>query len=174
MSCVEDAFDARTKPADFFSILSERDGGGDSHAWTSDDVVDGDQLDDRGNLSWGARAATLEGRAGGFISRGESRIGWRADGPYPCRSIHYKGSHDGFPSERPEHTVMRDAFSIDRYEVTLSLNRKFLEEAKHKSPPTWDEEEATSVGDRPAVGMRGDLVTAYCRWAGKRLSTEAE
>lgn len=84
------------------------------------------------------------------------------------------GRHDDLINERLEHTVTLDAFSIDRYEVTLSLYRKFLEETKHESLPTWDDEVATSVGDRPAVGMRWDSATAYCRWAGKRLPTEAE
>ncbi len=41
VSCVEAAFDARTLLANFFSILPERDGGGDGNAWTTDDVVDG-------------------------------------------------------------------------------------------------------------------------------------
>lgn len=84
------------------------------------------------------------------------------------------GAHDGFPNERPEHIVTLDAYYIDEYEVTLSLYRKFLEQGKHGSPPTWDAEAATSVGDRPAIGMRWESASAYCRWAGKRLPTEAE
>ncbi len=63
------------------------------------------------------------------------------------------GSNDGLPNERPEHTVTLDAYYIDQYEVTLSLYRKFLEAGKHESPPTWDDEAATTVGDRPAIGM---------------------
>lgn len=84
------------------------------------------------------------------------------------------GSDDGPQNERPAHTVTIDAYSIDRYEVILSLYRKFLEEGKHDAPPTWDDEAATSVGDRPAIGMRWESAAAYCRWAGKRLPTEAE
>ena len=84
------------------------------------------------------------------------------------------GSHDGLPNERPEHTVTLDAFFIDQYEVTLSLYRKFLESGKHESPPTWDDEAATTVGDRPATGMKWPSALAYCQWAGKRLPTEAE
>jgi formylglycine-generating enzyme len=84
------------------------------------------------------------------------------------------GSNDGPHNERPAHTVTLDAFYIDRYEVTLSLYRKFLEEGNHDAPPTWDAEAATSVGDRPAIGMRWESAAAYCRWAGKRLPTEAE
>ena len=84
------------------------------------------------------------------------------------------GSDDGPHNERPAHTVTLDAYSIDRYEVTLGLYRKFLEEGKYDAPPTWDDEAATSVGDRPAIGMRWESAAAYCRWAGKRLPTEAE
>ncbi|MDH4185742.1 MAG: formylglycine-generating enzyme family protein [Nitrospira sp.] len=84
------------------------------------------------------------------------------------------GSDEGLPNERPAHTVMLDAYFIDLHEVTLSLYRKFLEEGKHESPQTWDDEAATVVGDRPAVGMKWGDALAYCQWAGKRLPTEAE
>jgi formylglycine-generating enzyme len=84
------------------------------------------------------------------------------------------GSDDGLPNERPAHSVTLDAYYIDRYEVTMTLYRKFLEAGKYESPPTWDDEAATTVGDRPAVGVRWESAAAYCRWAGKRLPTEAE
>ena len=38
------------------------------------------------------------------------------------------GSNDGLPAERPEHTVTRDAFYIDRYEVSMKHYRSFLVE----------------------------------------------
>lgn len=84
------------------------------------------------------------------------------------------GSNEGLPNERPEHLVELDAYSIDQYEVTLALYRKFLDAGKHDSPPTWDDEAATTVGDRPAIGMKWADAEAYCKWAGKRLPTEAE
>jgi formylglycine-generating enzyme len=84
------------------------------------------------------------------------------------------GSNDGLPNERPEHTVTLDTYYIDQYEVTLGLYRKFLEAAKHDAPPTWDDEAASTVGDRPAIGMKWADALAYCKWAGKRLPTEAE
>jgi sulfatase modifying factor 1 len=84
------------------------------------------------------------------------------------------GSNDGPPNERPEHVVELDGYYIDEYEVTLALYRKFLESANHDSPPTWDDEAATTVGDRPAIGMKWTDADAYCKWAGKRLPTEAE
>jgi iron(II)-dependent oxidoreductase len=84
------------------------------------------------------------------------------------------GSNDGLPNERPEHLVELDPYYIDQYEVTLALYRKFLESGNHESPPTWDDEAATTVGDRPAIGMKWADAEAYCKWAGKRLPTEAE
>lgn len=84
------------------------------------------------------------------------------------------GSNDGLPNERPAHTVTLDAYSIDQYEVTLSLYRKFLETGKQEPPPTWDDEAATTVGDRPAIGMKWGAAASYCQWAGKRLPAEAE
>jgi sulfatase modifying factor 1 len=84
------------------------------------------------------------------------------------------GSNDGLPNERPEHQVFLDAYWIDLYEVTLSSYQKFLEATNHNPPPTWDDESATTVGDRPAIGMGWEDASAYCRWAEKRLPTEAE
>lgn len=84
------------------------------------------------------------------------------------------GSEDGLPNERPEHTVTLDSYYVDQYEVTLSLYRKFLESTKQESPSTWDDEATTTVGDRPATGMKWQSALAYCQWAGKRLPTEAE
>ena len=84
------------------------------------------------------------------------------------------GSNDGLPAERPEHVVTLDTYYIDRYEVSLHLYRSFLVGAKHDAPPTWDDEAAETVGDRPAVGMGWADAAAYCTWAGKRLPTEAE
>ncbi|BCA54495.1 conserved exported protein of unknown function [Nitrospira sp. KM1] len=84
------------------------------------------------------------------------------------------GSNDGLPNERPEHRVTLDSYYIDQYEVTLSLYRKFLESGKHDSPSTWDDEAATTVGDRPAIGMKWSDAAAYCQWVEKRLPTEAE
>jgi formylglycine-generating enzyme required for sulfatase activity len=84
------------------------------------------------------------------------------------------GSNEGLPAERPEHVVTLDAYAIDRYEVSLRLYRRFLQEAKRDAPPTWDDEAAETVGDRPAIGVSWADASAYCTWAGKRLPTEAE
>ena len=126
-----------------------------------------------GHLSWGGRATAFEVEpdvplAGERQGLDGAPMVLIPAGPFTM------GSDDGSQNERPAHTVTLDAYSIDRYEVTLSLYRKFLEVGKHDAPPTWDDEALTSVGDRPAIGMRWESAVAYCRWAGKRLPTEAE
>jgi formylglycine-generating enzyme len=84
------------------------------------------------------------------------------------------GSNDGLPNERPEHTVTLDAYYIDQYEVTAGRYQKFIESAKRNLPPTWDDEAAQTLSDLPAVGMSWTDAAAYCKWAGRRLPTEAE
>ncbi len=84
------------------------------------------------------------------------------------------GSKDGLPNERPEHTVTLNAYYIDQFEVTAGRYQKFIESAKHDLPPTWDDEAAQTLGDLPAVGMSWTDAAAYCKWAGRRLPTEAE
>ena len=84
------------------------------------------------------------------------------------------GSNDGLSAERPEHSVTVDSYFIDRYEVSLQLYGRFIQETRYEAPSTWDDEAVTTVGDRPAVGMGWADAAAYCTWAGKRLPTEAE
>ncbi len=84
------------------------------------------------------------------------------------------GSNEGLPNERPEHTVTLPAYYIDQYEITAGRYQKFLESARANLPPTWDDEVAQSLTDLPAVGMAWADAAAYCKWAGRRLPTEAE
>ncbi len=84
------------------------------------------------------------------------------------------GSNDGLPNERPEHTVTLSAYYIDQFEVTAGRYQKFIESAKRHVPPTWDDEAAQALSDYPAVGMSWTDAVAYCKWAGRRLPTEAE
>lgn len=80
----------------------------------------------------------------------------------------------GFPNEGPEHMVCLKAYHMDQFEVTIERYGKFMEATKHSPPPLWDEEAVTSAGDRPVVGVTWQDADSYCKWAGKRLPTEAE
>lgn len=84
------------------------------------------------------------------------------------------GWEQGNPNERPEHTVRLASYYIDQFEVTIARYARFLEETGHEAPPLWDDEAVTSAGDRPVVGVSWHDAEAYCKWAGKRLPTEAE
>jgi sulfatase modifying factor 1 len=90
------------------------------------------------------------------------------EGPFPM------GSNDGIGNERPVHTVSVPAYAIDQFEVTIGLYAKFLQATAHGPPPTWDEDSVTMASDRPVVGLNWYDAEAYCKWAGKRLPTEAE
>ena len=80
----------------------------------------------------------------------------------------------GFPNEGPEHTVCLKASYIDQFEITIARYAKFMEATKHNPPPLWDEDAVASAGDRPIVDVTWQDADVYCKWAGRRLHTEAE
>jgi iron(II)-dependent oxidoreductase len=80
---------------------------------------------------------------------------------------------DSRGKDRPIHTVRVDSFYIDKYEVTNAEYRVYLDQTG-KPAPKYLENVKYNGDDQPVVGVIWDEVTDYCRWAGKRLPTEAE
>jgi formylglycine-generating enzyme required for sulfatase activity len=84
------------------------------------------------------------------------------------------GSLAGDPDERPAHQVYLDAFSIDRYEVSVGEYAVFLQETGNQAPSDWKMMNQPSNKKRPVSNVDWADAAAYCKWAGKRLPTEAE
>jgi len=85
----------------------------------------------------------------------------------------WMGSEDGGPEEKPRRRVYLDAFSIDKYEVTNVLYRRFMDATGHRAPTFWTDSSANEP-NQPVVGVSWHDASAYCQRAGKRLPTEAE
>lgn len=83
------------------------------------------------------------------------------------------GQDEGPRSNRPQRSVYLDAFAIDRTEVTNAAFAEFVRETSYQAVG-WDEKLLEAHTNEPVVGVLWRDAAAYCRWAGKRLPTEAE
>ena len=100
------------------------------------------------------------------------------------------GSHDekAYEDEKPVHTVYLDAFHIDKYPVTNTQYKDFVD-----ANPQWhkhhirkeyhnggylrhwkDSNYPRGEADHPVVNVSWYAAMAYAKWVGKRLPTEAE
>ena len=81
-------------------------------------------------------------------------------------------------SSRPVHTVELDAFYMDVHGVTVGQFKLFVEQSEYRydnDRSWWDQVTEYSPADNyPMVFVNWIDATAYAKWAGKRLPTEAE
>jgi len=85
----------------------------------------------------------------------------------------------GIPRDRmddiPANNVYLDAFSIDKYEVTNADYSRFVQATGARAPWHWPEAQMPKGEERfPVYNVNWYEATDYCKWAGKRLPTEAE
>jgi formylglycine-generating enzyme required for sulfatase activity len=83
------------------------------------------------------------------------------------------GQNDHRRAHQPQRQVYLDAFAIDRTEVTNAAFAEFVAVSGYDAPG-WDAALAGTSPHLPVVGVLWQDAHAYCRWAGKRLPTEAE
>ena len=77
--------------------------------------------------------------------------------------------------DRPANNVYLDAFYIDKYEVTNTDYAKFVQATGAKAPWHWPQGKIPDGEEKfPANNVSWFEATEYCKWAGKRLPTEAE
>jgi len=85
----------------------------------------------------------------------------------------WMGQNAGPGSSRPQRRVYVDAYSIDRTEVTRSDFADFIDSGSLPDSD-WAAADLRTYPDLPMTGVIWIEADHYCRWAGKRLPTEAE
>jgi formylglycine-generating enzyme required for sulfatase activity len=76
--------------------------------------------------------------------------------------------------EKPARRVYLNAFYMDKFEVTVGQYARYLEVTDMEEPPDWNLMNQPQHQRRPVVNVSWEDAVNYCKWAGKRLPTEAE
>ena len=84
------------------------------------------------------------------------------------------GSENGGDGEKPIHEVYLDGYYIDLYEVTNDQYQGCVEAGSCTAPHLLDAYNNGEKGGYPVVNVDWYQAQAFCKWAGKRLPTEAQ
>lgn len=82
----------------------------------------------------------------------------------------YDGSEE---NQKPAHAVLLKAYHIDKYEVSNTQYRAFVN-ATSAQAPRYANDSNLNQPNQPVVGVTWAEARDYCTWAGLRLPTEAE
>ncbi len=92
-------------------------------------------------------------------------------GEFPMGSPSGSGDYD----EHPQHTVWLDAFRIDKYEVAVGQYARCIQAGECRPPRRGAGcNHGQDSDDHPVNCIDWQQASQYCRWAGKRLCSEAE
>ncbi|MCP4395804.1 MAG: SUMF1/EgtB/PvdO family nonheme iron enzyme [bacterium] len=84
-------------------------------------------------------------------------------------------SHDMLIDELPQKSIVFQGFYIDRYEVTNTEYKTFVDAARYQPPLNWEDGNyPTGMGNLPVTFVSWDDAYAYAEWAEKRLPTAEE
>jgi formylglycine-generating enzyme required for sulfatase activity len=84
------------------------------------------------------------------------------------------GSLGGDSDEQPVHKVYVSAFFMDKHQVAVGQYARFLEATHQERPAEWTAMNKPAYQNRPIANVDWAEADTYCKWAGKRLPTEAE
>ncbi|MCG3113751.1 MAG: formylglycine-generating enzyme family protein [Candidatus Manganitrophus sp. SB1] len=95
----------------------------------------------------------------------------------PGGSFTMGGGPEGDFDEQPQRVIYLDGYYMDKHEVTNADYARFAKMLKRPLPtiPVFEDDVNLLKGEtQPVVGVTWIDAFAYCKWAGKRLPTEAE